>query len=108
MKLVDFLPVELQEVELVTVELDSIFAHSFELALEPFARRQAKPIIGVAKLDRELGGKPLLDLLLDLLHRLPDLGHGLARLDGLGGHTFFADVGRILRRFFGSGRARGG
>jgi len=106
MKLVDFLPVELQEVQLVTVELDFIFAHSFELALEPFARGEAKPIVRVAKLDGELGGEALFKLLLDLLHGLLDLGHGLTRLNRFGRNALLGDIARVRGALFARGFVR--
>ena len=63
MHYVDFLPVELHDVQLVAVELDFLFAHALEVPLQPLARSEPHPVVGVAELDGEFGGKTFLDLL---------------------------------------------
>ncbi|MGB8223379.1 MAG: hypothetical protein WCF10_12415, partial [Polyangiales bacterium] len=44
-------------VELVTVELEAVVAHAFDLAFEPFAGHQLDPIERIAELDDVVVGQ---------------------------------------------------
>ncbi len=61
-------------------------------ALEPLARGQAKPVVGIPKLDRELGRKTRFGVLFGLIDGFFDLCDALVWLDRVVGHPFVGDA----------------